>query len=300
MRGAAGARLPRAEHRVPGVVRAGARPATHARRTVRPGSGGPVLVVRRRIHHRRALLAGPQHRSRAAAGRHSARRVLDRGGDQHLGAAPVAGDTRARARGPRGGAELLAAGRVDPVLAGPWRAMGAARREPVAAPGDPRAGRRRRRVAGQLRHRDGQHRHRDPYRRARPHGSRAGGRRHGHRHSRHPGLIVWGENSIAYDLRLDHGLLRRLESLSAADHAEILVNQDSLTPKGKSKVAVLISPRGIAATYTKTRLVPFGEYIPFRQQLGWLTRISKAAPTNMIPGDGARVMTAALPGGHRL
>jgi apolipoprotein N-acyltransferase len=118
--------------------------------------------------------------------------------------------------------------------------------------------------------------------------------------SRHPGLIVWGESSIAYDLRIDHNLLKRLENLSAADRAQILVNQDSVTPQGKSKVAVLIGPHGIVATYTKTRLVPFGEYIPFRQQLGWLTSISKAAPTNMIPGDGARVMTATMPGGRPL
>ncbi len=117
---------------------------------------------------------------------------------------------------------------------------------------------------------------------------------------RHPDLIVWGESSIAYDLRLDHGLLKQLENLSAADGTQILVNQDSDTPKGKSKVAVLIGPHGIVATYTKTRLVPFGEYIPFRQQLGWLTQISKAAPTNMIPGDGARVMTATLPDGRPL
>jgi apolipoprotein N-acyltransferase len=118
--------------------------------------------------------------------------------------------------------------------------------------------------------------------------------------ARHPGLIVWGESSIAYDLRLDHALLRRLENLSAADGAQVLVNQDSYTPKGKSKVAVLVGPHGIVATYTKTRLVPFGEYIPFRQQLGWLTKISKAAPSNMIPGDGARDMTATLPGGRPL
>jgi len=117
---------------------------------------------------------------------------------------------------------------------------------------------------------------------------------------RHPDLIVWGESSIAYDLRIDHSLLRQLENLSAADGAQILVNQDSFTPKGKSKVAVLVSPHGIVATYPKTRLVPFGEYIPFRQQLGWLTRISKAAPTNMIPGDGARVMTATTPGARPL
>jgi apolipoprotein N-acyltransferase len=117
---------------------------------------------------------------------------------------------------------------------------------------------------------------------------------------RHPDLIVWGESSIGYDLRFHRALRDRLRSLSAAGGAPILVNQDSYAPTGKSKVAVLIDSGGIVATYTKTRLVPFGEYIPFRQQLGWLTKISKAAPTNMIPGDGARVMTAALPGGRPL
>src|SRR6516164_2519434 len=117
---------------------------------------------------------------------------------------------------------------------------------------------------------------------------------------RHPDLIVWGESSIGEDLRFHHALLDQLRRLSATAGAPILVNQDSITPAGKSKVAVLVDRGGIVATYTKTRLVPFGEYIPFRQQLGWLTRISKAAPSNMIPGDGARVMTATMPGGRPL
>jgi apolipoprotein N-acyltransferase len=114
----------------------------------------------------------------------------------------------------------------------------------------------------------------------------------------HPDLIVWGESSIGEDLRFHHALLDQLRRLSATVGAPILVDQDSFTPGGKSKVAVLVDSGGIVATYTKTRLVPFGEYIPFRQQLGWLTRISKAAPSNMIPGDGARVMT--VPGGRPL
>ena len=114
----------------------------------------------------------------------------------------------------------------------------------------------------------------------------------------HPDLIVWGESSIGEDLRFHHTLLDQLRRLSATVGAPILVDQDSFTPGGKSKVAVLVDSGGIVATYTKTRLVPFGEYIPFRQQLGWLTRISKAAPSNMIPGDGARVLT--VPGGRPL
>ncbi len=114
-----------------------------------------------------------------------------------------------------------------------------------------------------------------------------------------PDLIVWGESSIAYDLAIDQVLLRKIETLSARVGAEILVSQDSDVPAargqpgGQEKVAVLVSPRGIEGRYVKTRLVPFGEYIPFRQQLGWLTKISKAAASNMVPGNGAHLLTVA-------
>jgi apolipoprotein N-acyltransferase len=115
-----------------------------------------------------------------------------------------------------------------------------------------------------------------------------------------PDLVVWGESSIASDLRTDPRLLARLKALSAANGAQILANQDSQTPAGKTKVAVLVGPSGIVATYTKTRLVPFGEYIPFRQQLGWLTKISRAAPTNMIPGSGAKVIRMTARSGQHI
>jgi apolipoprotein N-acyltransferase len=108
-----------------------------------------------------------------------------------------------------------------------------------------------------------------------------------------PDLVVWGESSIAQDLTLPSSapLLRQIEALSARSGAEILVSQDATPPgEGHEKWAVLVSPAGIQGTYVKTRLVPFGEYIPFRQQLGWLTKVSKAAGSNMTPGDGARVL----------
>jgi apolipoprotein N-acyltransferase len=110
-----------------------------------------------------------------------------------------------------------------------------------------------------------------------------------------PDLIVWGESSIDEDLTLpkSHALLSQIEALSAKDGAEILVNQDTTVPgKGHEKWGVLVSPAGIEGIYVKTRLVPFGEYIPFRQQLGWLTKISKAASSNMFPGTGAHLLYA--------
>jgi apolipoprotein N-acyltransferase len=114
-------------------------------------------------------------------------------------------------------------------------------------------------------------------------------------------LIVWGESSVAYDLSLAKyaPLLHQLERLSAADGARLLVNQDSVAPDGdKSKVALLIGSNGVDGRYIKTRLVPFGEYIPFRQELGWLTKISKAAAQNMVPGTGAHVLHVTMRSGQ--
>jgi apolipoprotein N-acyltransferase len=124
-----------------------------------------------------------------------------------------------------------------------------------------------------------------------PGGSLAGAR---------PDLIVWGESSVAFHLQDDQALLARIEALSRAAGAQILVNQDSYVHGTQSKVAVLVGPGGVDGTYTKTRLVPFGEYIPFRSALSWLTKISKASPVNMVPGNGAHVLRVTEPGGQPL
>ncbi|MGH3161786.1 MAG: apolipoprotein N-acyltransferase [Streptosporangiaceae bacterium] len=108
-----------------------------------------------------------------------------------------------------------------------------------------------------------------------------------------PDLIVWGESSTAVDLTLpqNRDQLAIMQALARQDGADLLVNQDTKVPgKGQEKVGVLVSPNGIRGQYIKTRLVPFGEYIPFRQQLGWLTKISRAAASNMIPGTGAHLL----------
>jgi apolipoprotein N-acyltransferase len=114
-------------------------------------------------------------------------------------------------------------------------------------------------------------------------------------------LYVWGESSVGYNLSTDRALLTSIEHLSGRIGAEVLVDQDATNAAGAhSKRATLISRTGIKGTYIKTRLVPFGEYIPFRSALGWLTKISRAAPTNVVPGTGAHVLHATLPGGRPL
>jgi apolipoprotein N-acyltransferase len=114
-------------------------------------------------------------------------------------------------------------------------------------------------------------------------------------------LFVWGESSVGYDLASHPGYRAGIEQLARRAGAEILVDQDAINPAGaQSKQATLVSATGINGSYIKTRLVPFGEYIPFRSALGWLTKISRAAPTNVEPGTGAHVLRATLPDGRPL
>ncbi len=108
-----------------------------------------------------------------------------------------------------------------------------------------------------------------------------------------PDLIVWGESSVGTDIERQPVLFGQIRRLAAGTGAEVLVNQDASLPDGaRSKVALLIGRRGIVGSYTKTRLVPFGEYIPLRAALGWLATISRAAASNMVPGDGAHLVHA--------
>ncbi|MES5823943.1 apolipoprotein N-acyltransferase [Streptomyces sp. RG80] len=106
-------------------------------------------------------------------------------------------------------------------------------------------------------------------------------------------LIVWGESSVGYDLGDRPDLARRLAALSAATGADILVNVDARRSDrpGIYKSSVLVGPEGLTGDrYDKMRLVPFGEYIPFRSLFGWATSVGKAAGENRRSGDEQVVM----------
>ncbi len=108
-------------------------------------------------------------------------------------------------------------------------------------------------------------------------------------------LIVWGESSVAFDLDRRPDVLARLQDLSARMGSQLLVNVDAAAANGSiRKMSVLVGPGGILGTYSKQRLVPFGEYIPLRPVLGWLASVTKAAALDRVRGNGIRVLHAQV------
>ncbi|MFG2294234.1 apolipoprotein N-acyltransferase [Streptomyces sp. NPDC048603] len=114
---------------------------------------------------------------------------------------------------------------------------------------------------------------------------------------RRPDLVVWGESSVGADLAARPDLTRRLAALSDAVGAPLLVNVDARRSDrpGIYKSSVLVGGAGPTGDrYDKMRLVPFGEYVPARSLLGWVTSVGKAAGEDRRRGSTPVLM--ALPG----
>ncbi|MER6998963.1 apolipoprotein N-acyltransferase [Streptomyces sp. NPDC000410] len=118
-------------------------------------------------------------------------------------------------------------------------------------------------------------------------------------------LVLWGESSVGADLEARPDLAARIAELSRTVGAPVLVNVDARRsdqrpagPPGRIfKSTVLVGPDGPTGDrYDKMRLVPFGEYVPARALLGWVTSVGRAAGEDRM--RGTRQVVMALPDGR--
>jgi apolipoprotein N-acyltransferase len=113
----------------------------------------------------------------------------------------------------------------------------------------------------------------------------------------HPDLIVWPETAAPTLLRRDPALLAALRQVAGRWRVPLLVgSMDASDPPGRElhNTAFLLTEEGIVARYDKMHLVPFGEYVPLPEVIGfvrgWAEFISELTPgsrTVVFPGPPA-------------
>jgi apolipoprotein N-acyltransferase len=102
-----------------------------------------------------------------------------------------------------------------------------------------------------------------------------------------PEVIIWPENATDVDPRTDPQVHAEVAAAVAAGGVPMLVGAvlDGPGPTHVSNAGVVWDPvTGPGQTYVKRHLVPFGEYIPWRAELGGLVGRLRDIPYDFAPG----------------
>ena len=102
-----------------------------------------------------------------------------------------------------------------------------------------------------------------------------------------PDFVLWPENSTDVDPEQFTADADRIRELSAVLKAPILVGAILNGPTADTayNAGVVWDKNGPGDRYVKRKVVPYGEYVPFRRALGGLVpRFDRDIPRDMLPG----------------
>jgi apolipoprotein N-acyltransferase len=99
-----------------------------------------------------------------------------------------------------------------------------------------------------------------------------------------PDLVVWPENSTDIDPTVYPPTYQQISSAAAAIDRPILVGAALQNPTRNAGLLWLPVTGPEPHYYVKRRLVPFGEYIPFRSIISKITSLTQLQPINYTPG----------------
>ena len=99
-------------------------------------------------------------------------------------------------------------------------------------------------------------------------------------------LVVWPESSVGIDPFRDPAIGAMVQEAARASGAHLIVGANLDVDRDHYMVTtLLVSPEGeFIDRYQKTHLVPFGEYVPAREFLGWIPMLEQI-PRDAVPGD---------------
>jgi apolipoprotein N-acyltransferase len=114
----------------------------------------------------------------------------------------------------------------------------------------------------------------------------------------HYDLIVFPESALDTDPETDPGLREQLTTIAAEHGASVLVNARTLGTNNQYRnTNRLYTPTGrLQGSYSKQHLVPFGEYVPWRDQLSFLREL-RQIPYDFQAGNSRTIFHIA---GHPL
>lgn len=102
-------------------------------------------------------------------------------------------------------------------------------------------------------------------------------------------LVVWPENSLDVDPKIDVGAKNLLNQIDEIITPPILLGS-VLSPTNESRSNTSLElDGGLTEIYTKQRLVPFGEFLPYRDFATSITERAALLPYDFVAGDMAGV-----------